>query len=393
MNFSLFRKLIFWSLLGILIVLISGFGGIWFDRYAIPHLSVIPALNRSPIFQKLNAQTTIINKTEQIVIREDDSIEKIVSQPATAVVRVVSLSRTKTATQDKTENKSVMISNGVLLTNDGLVVFYDERPLISTAVEEKEYTVFLFDARKYSADMVGHDVLLNLTFLRLRDVENTPAIAFANSDDTRVGKKAIAIAGALTSYQSRLAAGIVSAYDPTFNLSGKTVASSEKWEGVMETDMQNEQDFVGGPVIGYNGEMIGLIGVVTLDGILKPFLIPANVVRASFDRALQGTLNKRAIFGAYYVSITPSLAVSQALPIDRGALIYAPSGKTGLAVIAQSPAMQAGIQAGDIILAVADIAIDLSTPLSAVLSRFNQGDVVELQILRNGEEKKIIVTL
>jgi S1-C subfamily serine protease len=342
-------------------------------------------LARLDIFKKLTERVTVINKTEQVVIREDDSVEKIVSQPATAVVNIVPL-----ADGDSVAKKEIATTTGVLLTNDGVVATYSEKPFGNGGVH---YSALLFDGTSHPAEFIGYDPLTNLAFFRLSNITNTPAIALANSDDARVGKKLIAIGNAFTEYQNRLAVGILGYNHRTFNLSGKTVASSEKWEGVFEMDWSSAENFVGGPAVGFNGEMVGLIGALTIDNTVKSFLIPSNVVRQSFERFINDVPAKRPVLGVYYLPITKTLALERGLSRDRGALIYSPSGKTGLALIADSPAMKAGLRVDDIITAINGQEINLDNPLPKLIAGFNIGDTIELHIIRDGEERTVSVTL
>ena len=224
------------------------------------------------------------------------------------------------------------------------------------------------------------------------DTSNTPAIAFANSDDARVGRKLIAIGNTFAEYQNRLAVGLLGNINRIFNLSGKTVASSEKWEGVFEMDLSKPEAFVGGPVVGYNGEMVGIVGMLTVDNTVQSFVIPANVVRDSLNRVIAGTLEKRPTLGAYYLPITKALALGRGLPRDRGALIYSRSGSTGLALIADSPAMKAGLSVNDIV-SVNGVEVNLDNPLPKLLSRSTVGDTLTCVILRGGAEQTIEVKL
>ncbi len=365
------------------IVVLGGFGGVVFDRSVIPRLSSVPLLANLDVFETLTERVTIINKTEQITIREDDSVEKIASQPATAVVNIIALADQNNAA------KAVATITGVLLTNDGLIATYSER----LGDGATRYSALLFDGTSHPADIVGYDPLTNLVFFRLSDTASTPAIALANSDDARVGKKLIAIGNASAEYQNRLSVGILGNINRTFNLSGKTVASSEKWEGVFETDFNTFENFIGGPAISWNGEMVGLIGSLTIDNVTRTFLIPSNVVRASLERAIAGTLSKRPTLGVYYMPVTKSLALARGLSRDRGALIYSSSGKTGLAMLAGSPAMRAGLLAGDIIVSVNGTEVSLDNPLPKLLGRLNVGDTAELIVFRDGAEFEIPVTL
>lgn len=382
---KLIKKYSFIALVIAGIFILGGLGGVIFDRLIVPKLSTYPFVARLGIFKKLTEQVTVINKTEQVVIREDDTVEKVISQPATAVVNIVAL-----PSANKSVKKEATPQTGVLITNDGLVVTYSERPFGNG---ELRYAAILFDGTNHTLTFVGHDPLTNLSFFRLNDVTNTPAIALANSDDARVGKKLIALGNGSAQYQNRLAVSTLGSINHTFNLSGKTVASSEKWEGVFEIDLNFPENFIGGPAVSFDGEMVGLVGTLTIDSVVHAFLIPSNAVREAFDHAVAGTLEARPVLGVYYLSITKALTLELGLARDHGALVYSPSGKTGLAVLLDSPAMKAGLQAGDIIEAVGGEEITLDNPLSAILSNASKGAQLELLILRGGAEQKISVTL
>ena len=378
---SYLKTATFVILILLVILLLGGIGGVFFDRYAVPRLAAMPRFASMDIFKKATEHVTVINKTEQIVIREDDTVERIVSQPATAVVNILAI-------PEVTGSGSVVTTTGVFLTNDGLVATYSETSPLAAGVK---YLILLYDGSSHEASLLGYDPMVNLSFFRLKDGTNTPAIALANSDDARVGRRLIAIGNTFGEYQNRLSLGILSNINRVFNIAGKSVSSSEKWEGVFEMSLANPEDFAGGPVIGYNGEMVGLVGISIVDSVSRSFLLPSNVVRDSMNRAIAGKLITRSTLGVYYLPITKAYALGQGLTRDRGALIYSVSGKTGLAIISDSPAARAGLLAGDIITAVNGKEVNLDSPLPELLSPFNRGDKIELLIIRGGEERKVPV--
>ncbi len=389
------KKVIFFVFLATLILVLGGIGGVFFERSVMPRLVASEYLSQFDFFAKETERVTVINKTEQVVIREDDSVERIVSQPATAVVNIVAVPVTEKEVKGNVATlgaaaETVVTTTGVLLTNDGLVVTYSELPLDTL---KTKYSILLYDGSIHEAMFAGRDTLTNLSFFRVVDTSNTPAIAFANSDDARVGRKLIAIGNTFAEYQNRLSVGLLGNVNRIFNLSGKTVASSEKWEGVFEMDLMNRDSFIGGPVIGFNGEMVGIIGALTINNTLQSFVIPANVVRDSLNHAIAGTLEKRPSLGAYYLPITKALSLGRGLPRDRGALIYSRSGSTGLALIADSPAMRAGLLVNDIIVSVNGIEVNLDNPLPKLLARFTLGDTITLVVFRGGTEKTVEVKL
>jgi len=395
MVFFLVKKTVLIGLILLAVLIVGGIGGVFLERYVVPRLAALPQFSSLGFFNKATEHVTVINKTEQVVIREDDTVEKIVSQPATSVVNIVALPGKNTAALGNPATlgaaaDEVKTTTGVLLTNDGLVVTYSELPFDS---ESTKYSILLYDGSIHEATYVGRDSLTNLSFFRVNDASNTPSIALANSDDARVGKKLIAIGNTFAEYQNRLSVDILRNVNRIFNLSGKTVASSEKWEGVFEMNLDKPEAFVGGPVIGFNGEMVGIVGDLLINNQEESFLIPSNTVRESFSRAIDGTLEKRATLGVYYLPITKALALGRGLSRDRGALIYSRSGSTGLAIIADSPGLRAGLLAGDIISSVNGTEVNLDNSLPELLSRYDKGDAIELTIIRQGQEKKITVNL
>lgn len=378
-----FAPLLRWTFKVVAIVILGGIGALILQNSVMPKLVTYPSLARYSLFRTASENTTIINKTEQVVVREDDSVEKVASQASAAVVTIVSVPSATDIVQ-----RSALKGSGVLVTNDGLIATYRKALLEKDA----RYTVLLYNGLTYGAQLVSVDPLTNIAYLRI-EASNVPAISFANSDDMRPGKKLIALANASQEYRNRFASTLLSDIDKTFNLSEKTLSSSEKWEGVFDIDLIHPEKYIGGPIINYNGEMVGLVGSAELDNQSQYFIIPANVVRRSLEMAIRGEFDKRPVLGVYYLSLDRENQIIMHASRDKGALIYAPSGKSGLAILSGSSAEKSGLRINDIVIAVNEQEIDLDNPLSVVLSRFSKGETVELSVLRNGEEKKIQVAL
>jgi len=380
------EKSVKWVGIAVGIALLGGIGGVLLDRSVLPWLATQKGLNKIKFFEQASDNVTIINKTEQITVREDDSLETIVSQPSTAVVTIVAR---PTAVASSTVAGGVF--PGVLLTNDGMIATY--RALGMPKVAEQVFSVIFFDGSVHEARFVGWDSLSHIAFFRV-DVSDAPAISLADSDGARIGKKLVVVAPGDQARQNRFLTGTLDGFDATFNLSGKTVSSSEQWEGVFRMNSAISSDFVGSPALQYNGEMLGLIGSLAIDNTLETFIIPSKAIRQSLDFILseEGALG-RPSFGAYYLPITPSLSILQGLPKEQGAWIYSPSGRTGLALIAGSPAEKSGLRVNDIVLSVAGESVTLANPLPVALMKFKRGDAFEMTILRDGSEQTVLVTL
>jgi S1-C subfamily serine protease len=371
----------------LLIFSVGGIGGVYFDQQILPFIRTNKYLSRINFLKRSAENVTVINKTEQVIIKEDDSVNEIASQASNAVVNIISLGSQKDAAARliKSADQS---GTGIIVTSDGVIATY------RSAIIEKDasYKVLFFNGASYDAKLLAVDEFSNLAFLKI-EATNLTAISFSDSSSVRPGKKVVAIGNSFGEYQNRYATGLLSNIAKTYNLAGKTVSSSEKLEGVFENDFNNQSEYVGGPVIGYSGDLIGMEGTIVVDGKNQYFQIPSNVVQKTLELALAGQLENRPFFGAYYVSITKEYAIAHNLNSDRGALIFSPSGKQSLAMIAGSPAENAGIRINDIVLAVNNQEVNIDNPLSNLINQYKKGDSIELLLEREGKEIKIPVKL
>ncbi len=388
---SVFVKKWLWSGLVVVgIALLGGFSGIVADRALLPKIAADSFLSRWGIFQKAAENTVIINKTEQVTIREDDSVETIALSASPSVVNILSVRRNGGAEiakvgEEAPKNVGMLQGSGVLVTNDGLIATFH-----TALLENASYTVFLYNGISYPATLVATDSLTGLSYLSIA-ASNLPSISFADPDGIRSGKKLILIANTAEEYRNRYSTGLLSNTDKEFNIAGGAVASSERWEGVYAVDAATLAPYLGGPAIDYQGDLVGIVGNAPKDGGFETFLLPGSAVKASLERQVRGTLSNRPRLGVSYISITKAYAIANSIDRDRGALITTPSGRQGLAVLSGSPAEKAGLRIGDIIIAVNGQEINLDNPLSVAIGRLSRGDSATLRILRGGVERDVIV--
>lgn len=376
-----------WGALAALVFVLGGLGGVFFDRSLLPRLRTSELGSKSELLRRLGENVTIINRTEQVTVREDDSVNAIASRAAASVVNIISIAdeAPKRSIEQQPKSRS---GTGVIATSDGMIVTY------RSAISETgaRYKVFLQSSQAHDAELVGIDEFTNLAYLKI-NASNLPAITFGDSDDLRPGKKLIAIGNSFGEYQNRFSAGLLSNIAKTFPVSGQALSSSEKLEGVFETDFNNQREYVGGPAISYSGDLAGIVGMAMVDGEAHYFQIPSNGVKESLSRAISKELERRPVLGVYYVPITKEYAIANNLSADRGALVYSSSGSQGLAVISGSSAEKAGLRIGDIVTMVGNRGVNLDNPLSNLIAEYKKGDLVELTILRAGEERKLEVQL
>ena len=382
------KKLIF-----ILVLMVfGGLGGMIADRYFFPYLSTTKLFAKYDFLKKGSEDITVINKTEQVTVKEETSISKIANQVSSSIVNIVSY-------QDK-DTKNIAIKKagiakditkngtGIIVTGDGMIMTYAS----AINVSNSKYKVMTYDGNVYDGELLGVDTYSNLAFLKV-NANNLSVASFGDSDGIKAGEKVIAVANSFGSYANRYASGLISDLNPAYNLAGMALSSSEKMEGVYETDFNYQNYFIGGPVVDYNGQVVGIAGVINKDNSQSFFLIPSNKAKLVIDRAIKKELDMDPVLGIYYVPLTKTYAIENNLGVDAGALIYSASGQQGLAVLANSPAQKAGLKIGDIITAIGGKDVTIDNSFSDLLYSYKKGDQIELTVLREGQSIKAEVTL
>ncbi len=385
------KKILFFAV----IILIGGFGGMFCDRYLFPYLSTTKWFSGYDFLKRGAEDITVINKTEQTTVKEEASINQIADQVASSVVSIISYpdpnSKKIALRTDASSNSSSSAKNGtgVIVTGDGMIMTYAD----AINPTGDKYKVMTNDGNVYDATLLGVDSYSNLAFLKI-NASNLPVVSFGDSNSVKAGEKVIAMANGFDSYSDRYASGLISDFDPLFNLAGLSVSSSEKLEGVFEADLNYEKYFVGGPVIDYNGQVAGIVGTIERNNVQDFFVIPSNKLKSVINRAIDNELSKNPVLGVYYLPITQTYAIENNLNVQNGALIYSSTGQQGLAIIANSPAQKAGLKIGDIITAVGnDKIVAGQNSLPDLLYGYKQGDSVNLTILRIGQQMQISVQL
>ncbi len=376
----------------IIIIVISGVSGIGADRYIFPYLATTKFFSRYKFLKKASENTTVINKTQQIYVKEDSSVSKITNPVVSSVVNILSYpssSKSNLSRYASAKNPfSFKNGTGEIITSDGLIITY------ATAINTKNslYKVMTSEGNIYDGKLLGIDSWSNLAFIKI-EATNLPVVSFEEADNYKLGEKMIAIKNNSIQYQNRFSAGILNGFDPTFNISGKTLNSSEKLEGVLLIDSDIKTLSAGELVINYSGEMVGIVGSVKINAQEKFFIIPSDKIKKSLGKAIDKTLKTNPLLGVYYKPLSKSYALANNVDIDCGDMIYASSGQQGLAVMAGTPASKSNLKINDIIEKVDDKKVSLKNSLSDILYDYKKGDLITLTILRNKQEMKIKVQL
>lgn len=364
--------------LGVFVV--GGLGGMFLDRTLVPYLSTVSWVVESGFFDNSIERTTVVQKTEQVVVREDDSVEGVIAKPSHSLVTLlypVSGSGKKDVPAEKL--------TGILLTNDNILVTYKESARTAPTPRAR-----LHDGTILETEFVGEDDVTNLAFYRLQQADNTQAMELANSDDFPVGKKLVALKNARLADQSEIFPTVVAGFDETYSLASSG-AQSEKWEGVMRLGSALPDGFQGAPVISYAGGMVGIVGHATnAEGIRATFALPSNTVQKSLERVIAKTVDESASLGVTYVALSPDQEKQETTLRTDGARITGFVSSTNSKGQSQDAvAKKLSMVVGDVIVSVDGVNIDLAHPLPSLLFAKKRGDQVSIVFEHLGTLKTV----
>lgn len=372
----------------ILIIFISGTSGIVADRYIFPYLATTEFFSKYKFLKKASENVTVINKTQQIYVKEDSSINKITSPVTSTIVNILSYSDSTQSKISPSGPFAFKNGTGEIATSDGIIMTY----VSAINLKNSKYKVITSDSHVYDGKLIGVDSWSNLAFIKI-NTSNLPVISFGDSDNYKPGEKVIAIGNDMPEYQNKFNLGVLNSFNPTYNISGQSLSISEKLEGVFLSDFNSGKLSVGSPIINYSGQVIGVIGSTVQNSQNKFFEIPSNKVKKVLNKVIHKKLNTNPILGVYYMPLTKSYMLANNVNIDHGDMIYAPSGQRGLAVIVGAPASKSKLKLNDIVERVDDKEVNLDNSLSDILYTYKKGDKIILTVLRNNQEMKINVQL
>jgi len=276
------------------------------------------------------------------------------------------------------------LGSGVIVSADGLIVtnYHVIRGRDDRDLEDIDIKVSLADGQEYAAKVILEDKQTDLAVLRLQgdDGEDFPHIRFADSDNLQVGDLVLAIGNPFGVGQT-VTSGIVSA-------TARTRVGITDYQFFIQTDAAINPGNSGGALVDMDGRLVGInTAIFSRSGGSQGigFAIPANMVRVVVDSALQGGRVRRPWLGAEGQSVTSDLAEALDLPRPRGAL---------LAEIAPgSPADEAGLHEGDVVLRIDGRRIRDADALRYRIATKGLDEQAEFEIWRNGTRQTLEVAL
>ena len=253
----------------------------------------------------------------------------------------------------------IVRSDGVILTNAHVIN------------DAEEVLVKLTDRREFRAKVLGADALTDIAVLKI-DATDLPVVSLAPPQPLRVGEWVLAI-GSPFGFESSVTVGVISA--TRRSLPGGGVP-------FIQTDTAVNPGNSGGPLFNMRGEVIGINAqIYSRTGGYQglSFAIPIDVARRAEEQILRAGQVRHARLGVTLQELDQTLAESFKLDKATGALIDD--------VEKGGPADRAGLESGNVVLAVNGQAVNVSGDVSAMLGLAAPGDPIDLDVWHQGARR------
>jgi serine protease Do len=271
--------------------------------------------------------------------------------------------------QESAGSGFIVSKDGYILTNDHVVDGSDQ------------VTVRLLDRREFKAKVVGTDPGTDLAVLKI-DADNLTPAPLGDSDAARVGEWVLAVGNPLgENLTFTVTSGIISAKGRTLALPN---ASDRSIQDFIQTDAAINPGNSGGPLVAVDGTVIGVnSAIASQTGFYSGygFAIPISLARRVMDQIIAHGHVERAALGVMVRNVSPNDASYVGLPDVRGVVVEDFGSES-------SPARKAGLEAGDIIVAVDGKPVEYVGQLQQQIAFRRPGESVKLEVARKGGARK-----
>lgn len=285
---------------------------------------------------------------------------------------------------DQNQNRDPRFENGPqTLQGEGSGFFIDQDGYIVTnnhvVVDADVVRVRLNDGEELDAEVIGTDPLTDLAVLKVEPQANQPYVEFADDVNLRVGDWVVAV-GNPFGLGGTVTSGIVSA------IGGQN--RENQYLDFIQIDAPINRGNSGGPTFDLKGRVVGVnTAIYSPNGgsVGIGFAIPARVAKETISQLVANGSVTRGWLGVQLQEVTTELAAALALKETTGVLLAE--------VLDGSPAQEAGLQDGDVVLGIGDEDVDGTNKLSRLVASYSPGEDVRLKILRDGRERNLTVKL
>ncbi|MDR0781383.1 MAG: Do family serine endopeptidase [Pseudomonadales bacterium] len=256
---------------------------------------------------------------------------------------------------------------GYILTNHHVVANADD------------IAVTLTDRRHFTAKLIGSDAGTDVALLQI-EAKGLKALPLADSNTLHVGDFVAAIGNPFGLGQT-VTTGIVSALD-------RAGINNDGYEDFIQTDASINPGNSGGALVDFQGNLLGINSAIIAPSggnVGIGFAVPINMAKAVVGQLIEFGSVQRGLLGVQITDVTPDVVEALTLKVGEGAVVQS--------VNPGSPAQTAGLQAGDVIVAVNGAPISGASSLRNTIGLIRAGQQVRIGYLRGDEHHETNATI
>jgi S1-C subfamily serine protease len=249
-------------------------------------------------------------------------------------------------------------------------------------------TVTLKDGRRFEGTVEGTDEVTDLAVVKIDDGDDAlPVALLGNSDAIQVGDWAIAVGNPL-GLDNTVTLGIVS----TLKRSSADVGIPDKRLEFIQTDAAINPGNSGGPLLNQAGEVIGINTAIRADAMGIGFAIPINKAKEIKDQLVRGEAIAHPYLGVQIATLTPDLAQQNNEDPNSGLMLPEVTGVLVVRVVPDTPAAEAGLRRGDVIVKVDNQGVESADALQSLVENSEVGQTLRLTVKRGRQTQQISVS-
>lgn len=273
------------------------------------------------------------------------------------------------------------LGSGFIIDKSGLV-------LTNAHVVDKadRVTVRLKDGRTFDGKVQGVDEVTDMALVKINTGADLPVATLGSSNSVQVGDWAIAVGNPL-GFDSTVTLGIVS----TLRRSSAQVGIPNKRLDFIQTDAAINPGNSGGPLLNQDGEVIGINTAIRADAMGIGFAIPIDKAKAIVAQLQKGGKVPHPYLGVQMATLTPELAKQN--NSDPNSPIHIPevNGVLVVRVMPNSPAADAGIRRGDVLLQIDTQPVTSAEQLQGIVEDSRVGQALQVKLQRGNLTQQLSV--
>lgn len=269
--------------------------------------------------------------------------------------------------------------SGVIISTDGYIITNNH---VIDGADQLEVT--LNDNRKYSAKVIGADPQTDIALIKIEE-DDLPTIPFGDSEKIKVGEWVLAV-GNPFNLTSTVTAGIVSAKSRSISFDRSSINQIQSF---IQTDAAVNPGNSGGALVNTKGELIGInTAIYSQTGNFAgySFAVPISIAGKVVADLKEYGVVQRAVLGVVIQDV-------QYVPEEAKKDVKVLEGAYIADFAERSTAKEAGLEKGDVVVAVNNAKIKSSSSLQEQISKYRPGDKVKVKVNRKGTEKTFTVEL